>query len=257
MMSDSIKLRAVVLKESNKGESNKQIIVLAKEHGKMLLSATGARNIKSKFLAGTQLFSYCDFFVTEKKGFYYISEIDLIESFYDIRLDIQKLSYSIYFLELIEKTAFYGMECDEVLELLLRTLFFLSKKQYDVTLAAKIFELKHLQLSGYMLETKQCVFCGKISEKTYYFTASGGGILCEQCKKKVFDTIPVSVGSVKAVEFILSSDIKNIFQFQVSDFVSKQLSHICDCCIKTYINLEFETLKFAQNLDKLEMKEKK
>ena len=250
-MNNNIKLRAIVLKEINKGESNKQVIVLTKEHGKMLLSATGAKNTKSKFLAGTQLFSYCDFFVTEKKGYYYISEIDLIENFYNIRLDIQKLSYSIYFLDLIEKTAFNGMECDEILELLLRTLFFLSKKDYDINLAARVFELKYLQFSGYMLETKQCISCGKIPQKINYFTANGGGLLCQKCKEKAFDAISISAGALKAVEFVMYSDIKNIFQFQVSDFVLKELKTICDKCIKNYINLKFETLEFAESLDKL------
>lgn len=250
-MNDNIKLRAIVLKEINKGESNKQIIVLTKEHGKMLLSARGAKNTKSKFLAGTQLFSYCDFFVTEKKGYYYISEIDLIENFYNIRLDIQKLSYSVYFLDLIEKTAFNGMECDEILELLLRTLSFLSKKDYNINLAARIFELKYLQFSGYMLETQQCISCGKMIQKINYFTANGGGLLCKECKDKVFDTISISIGALKAIEFVMHSDTKNMFQFQVSDSVLKELKIICDKCIKNHINLKFETLEFAESLDKL------
>lgn len=249
-MSNHIKLRAIVLKEMNKGESNKQIIVLTKEHGKMLLSARGAKNTKSKFLAGTQIFSYCDFFVIEKKGYYYISEIDLIENFYNIRLDIQKLSYSIYFLDLIEKTAFNGMECDEILELLLRTLFFLSKKDYNINLAARIFELKYLQFSGYMLETKQCISCGEIVEINY-FTINGGGLLCQECKNKAIDAISISAGALKAIEFVIYSDIKNIFQFQVSDSVLKELKIICDKCIKNYINLKFETLEFAESLEKL------
>ena len=45
------KLRGIVIREQVKGESNKQIVLLAKGVGRVVLSARGARNAKSKLLA--------------------------------------------------------------------------------------------------------------------------------------------------------------------------------------------------------------
>ena len=63
------KLRGIVLREQAKGESNKQIVLLAQGVGRVLLSARGARRVKSKLLAATQLFCYADFVVYEGRAF--------------------------------------------------------------------------------------------------------------------------------------------------------------------------------------------
>ena len=49
------KLRGIVLREQAKGESNKQIVLLAQGVGRVLLSARGARRAKSKLLAATAM----------------------------------------------------------------------------------------------------------------------------------------------------------------------------------------------------------
>ena len=49
------KIRGIVIGEAQRGESSKQITVLAKGVGKVRLSARGAKNAKSHLLAGTQL----------------------------------------------------------------------------------------------------------------------------------------------------------------------------------------------------------
>ena len=55
------KVNGIVIKETDAGETGKRIVVLTREHGKMLLSARGSKNAKSGIMAATQLFSYCEF----------------------------------------------------------------------------------------------------------------------------------------------------------------------------------------------------
>ena len=142
-------IRGIVLKEMPKGETSKQIIVLAKEKGKIWITAKGARKQKSKLLAGTQLFCYGDFQVYESKKYYYVDQIDIIESFFDLRLDIDRLSQAMYIIDLVEKTAFVGMEQDNILQLLLKTLQILCKGKCIPELASRVFEMKFLQIGPY------------------------------------------------------------------------------------------------------------
>ena len=96
------KLRGIVLREQAKGESNKQIVLLAQGVGRVLLSARGARRAKSKLLAATQLFCYADFVVYEGRGFYSVTQAELKNSFYGLRLDMDKFSEGMYLAELTE-----------------------------------------------------------------------------------------------------------------------------------------------------------
>ena len=104
------KLRGIVLREQAKGESNKQIVLLAQGVGRVLLSARGARRAKSKLLAATQLFCYADFVVYEGKGFYSVTQAELKNSFYGLRLDMDKFSEGMYLAELTERSCPAGMD---------------------------------------------------------------------------------------------------------------------------------------------------
>ena len=103
-------VNGIVIKEMTAGETGKRILVITREHGKMLLSARGSKNAKSGIMAATQLFSYCEFTVFEGKGFYSVTQADVIESFYGIRNDFERLAYGAYILELTERTSFEEME---------------------------------------------------------------------------------------------------------------------------------------------------
>ena len=142
------KLRGIVLREQAKGESNKQIVLLAQGVGRVLLSARGARRAKSKLLAATQLFCYADFVVYEGKGFYSVTQAELKNSFYGLRLDMDKFSEGMYLAELTERSCPAGMEQDAVLELLYYAFLVMDRGILPPKLISRIFELKLLQLGS-------------------------------------------------------------------------------------------------------------
>ena len=79
-------------------------IPLPVPRSRVLLSARGARRVKSKLLAATQLFCYADFVVYEGKGFYSVTQAELQNSFYGLRLDMDKFSEAMYLAELTERS---------------------------------------------------------------------------------------------------------------------------------------------------------
>lgn len=241
------KIRGLVLKENIVGESNKLITILAKEYGKVILNAKGAKNQKSRLLAGTQLFCYCDFIVFDGKGFQSINQADVIESFYAIRTDLHKLSFGAYLLELIEKTIFEEMESDAALKLLLQTFSLFSKTDYNVKLAVKIFELKYLQLMGFMPEMNKCCICEGALTQEIWFNALSGGIVCSKCRSKG-KSVKISSGTYKTMQHILNAENKNLFRFNVSDNVFIELSTIINRYMAVHIGERFRTLDFAERL---------
>ena len=246
MRMSSINVKGIVLKEIPVGESDKRILVFSKEHGKMLLFAKGARNQKSKLLSATQLFAYSNFIIFEGKSFKTVSSADLIESFYNVRSDILKLSYSSYFLELIEKTVLEEMEEEEVLKLLLKTLMVVSKTDFDIKLCARIFEIKLMQLLGFLPDINVCGICGKNINTQYLFYAHSGAIVCSNCNSK--PSLKISNGSVLALKHIMNNDLNNIFKFNVSENVLSELTSFSKLFLNLHIDERFKTLDFAESL---------
>lgn len=246
-----IKLRGLVLREVKFNESDKILVVLTKEKGKRSIAAKRARLTKSPFISGAQQFCYCDFVVYDNnKDIMNLNQLELIGSFHHIREDLFKLSYAAYFMEIAENVTMEEIISTDLLKLTLKVLQLLNKTAYNFKLLARIYELRVIKLLGYMPETTKCVNCGCELEEPFYFSSELGGILCNRCKvdKKA---INISTGTLKALNYILFSDMSNLFNFSVSDKVLTELTLITRVYLLIHTNHRFKTLEFLEQLPPL------
>ncbi|MBR5122088.1 MAG: DNA repair protein RecO [Anaerotignum sp.] len=234
------KLSGIVIREQVKGESNKQIVVLAKGLGRVILSARGARKANSRLLAATQLFCYADFVVYEGKGFYSVNQAELQKSFYDLRTDIDKFSEAMYLTELVDRSCPAGMEQDEVLELLYYAFSVMEKGTLPPKLISRIFELKLLQING-LFAPEECHICGK-SEGDIYFDGRLGAFFCEE--HRTGNSIFVYDAVRKAFAHVLSKDGKAVFGFNLSDEVLEQLSVIMKSYMDVHMDVRLKSRDF-------------
>lgn len=234
------KLRGIVLREQAKGESNKQIVLLAQGVGRVLLSARGARKAKSKLLAATQLFCYADFVVYAGKGFYSVTQAELQNSFYGLRLDMDKFSEAMYLAELTERSCPVGMEQDAVLELLYYAFLVMDKGILPPKLVSRIFEIKLLQLNG-LLAADECHVCGE-QEGNLYFDGRTGAFTCE--KHKTEDSILVYEAVRKALRFVLTKESRAVFGFRLSPEALEQLTFILRSYMEIHLDLHLKTRDF-------------
>lgn len=241
------KLKGIVLKEYQSGESSKRIVVLTGERGTISLSVKGGKNTKSKYLAATQMFCYSEFIVYEGKGFNSVTSAEMIESFYNLRNDIGKLSYSAYIMELLEKTVFEGMHSEDLLKLTLKTLWVIAKTGIDILLAVSIFEIKYLQMNGFLGEADKCSSCGNDVEDEIFFSTRDGGIVCGNCKNSSGRVFKLMEGTYSAINYVLKSNDSRLFSFKVSNEVVGQLRLILEDYMAEHIGQNFYTLEFAKS----------
>lgn len=234
------KVRGIVIREQVSGESGKQLVVLAKGAGKLRLSARGAKNAKSKLLAGTQLFSYCDFTLFEGKGFLSVTQAELLESFYGLRTDVEVLSEAVYLAELVERTCPEGMEQDDILLLLLYTLQWMAKGHVFPKLAGRIFEIKYLQLSGLFAGT-ECAVCEQ-EKDSLYFHGTDGAFYCPQHKKE--GSIPLLPAVQEAISYVLNKEGRQIFAFRLSSEALEQLDGILEQYLRVHIGFSLKSRHF-------------
>jgi DNA repair protein RecO (recombination protein O) len=177
-----IKTQGVVLKYINLNESDKIITILTDKVGKIDVVVHGAKSHKSKFLSSTQPFCYGEYMLFKGKSMYSLSQSSIIESFQKIIMDLDKLMYGSYFLELVDGLTEYDTKNVSVLALLLKTLYIMTHNDTELDLFKTIFEFKIISLSGYMPQINYCIKC---KNETYegYFNIENGGIVCSSCGK--------------------------------------------------------------------------
>lgn len=237
------KIRGLIIGEIQKGESAKQLLILAKDRGLVWVSAKGAKNTKSKLLAGTQLFSYADFTLFEGKGFYSVTQADLITGFYNICLDVWSLSEAVYIAELLRHTCQRDMEQNPVLQLTLRTLGALEKNILPYSLVSRIFEVKYLQLSGFLAEG--CAVCGD-EDSFLYFNHQEGVFLCPLHKKS--GDLPLLPAVAKAIHHVLLHDTTQIFGFRLSEEAVSQLDMILGEMLDVHMGMRLKSRDFGKGL---------
>jgi len=269
---NTFKARGLVLREYETGESDKRLALLCKGHGRLLVHARGARGAKSKFLAASQMFTYGDYVIADGRQFLSLNQGSVIESFYPIRQDYDKLCYAQYILEICEKTIPDRTPCDELLLLVLKTLQHISRQNApslsvetdklsaaertdeagDVKIsgqqAVSVFLFRFFLFYGLAPEMNVCCLCGEgLDHSATLFCDEG--MVCFNCQKHrpaapngtAKSRMPLSLGAQEAVRHILSTDVNQAFMFRAKDSVLAELTRAARLCWMGHFPITLQT----------------
>lgn len=176
-------LTGIVLRYTDYRENDRILTVLTRESGLVSLTARGVRK-KSTSSPGSVLDVYCygEFVVYERNNMLNVSSSTLIEAFYPLREDYDRLLAAAQTVRLSEKLA-SNRPNDELFSLLYHCLSFLAFGSADPKDLVLCFLAKLLALSGYEPVLTRCVNCSApvTNEKSIAFSNRLGGSLCVDC----------------------------------------------------------------------------
>jgi DNA repair protein RecO (recombination protein O) len=114
----SFSTEGIVISRKNYGEADRVLLIFSKHYGKMFLLAKGVRKPKSRKRGHIEIFSQVKYSFTKNDHFVLMNEAELIDSYDEIRISLQKTSLAYYFIEIIGKI----LQEDERQELLYQIL---------------------------------------------------------------------------------------------------------------------------------------
>lgn len=238
----------LIIREKSMGESDKLLTVLSRELGVISVYASGAKNIKSKKGAATSLLSYSSLTLKKKGDLYRVTEASPIEVFFKTGEDIEALALAQYFCEL----AIYHAPSDEfseqVLRLLLNSLYFLSERKKNIFLIKAIVELRLLSLIGYMPNLVACKECLEYESDIMYFDMAEGCLYCTKCATFQKNYAMINKPLIMAMRYIIFSEFDKLFSFNLTDDASKALSKISEKYLINKTENNFKTLQFFNSL---------
>ncbi len=148
MIYDALNLTAMVLSAAPAGETDRRIVLLTKERGKITAFARGARRPNSPLVAATRAFAFGHITLFEGRNSYTVSTMEISNYFDSISEDLESSCYAGYFAELCDYYAREGAEAGDMLKLLYASLVALQKGTIPKRLIRSVFELKLMQLNG-------------------------------------------------------------------------------------------------------------
>lgn len=210
----TVRTKGIIIAEKVLSDFDKMLTILTPNMGKIECVAKGARRPKSLLMAGTQFLCFGDYLLYKGSDNYSMNSCETIEVFYNLRTDLDKLKYASYITKIINDVTTENQNNYKILQLYLNTLYVLSNTEKDLELIASIFRLRLLSIIGYRPEVNECKLC-KQKENIVKFSIKENGFLCKNCTKSDAGAIEMQETTKDAIRYIILSDAKRIYSFQI------------------------------------------
>lgn len=224
------------------GDYDRRITILTKERGKIAVFAKGARRPGSAFLAYTQVCVFGEFMLYQGRSSYNLSDASIKNYFSELREDIEKVYYGMYFCEVADYLSREGNDERELLKLIYTSLRALTVNNIPNELVRAVFEIKATYINGEGPLLGECVNCHDKVEQQKSFSVLKGGCVCEKCKAEmsVFEYTELNKSSWYTLWHIASTPPEKLYTFVVSDEVLEELAILGESYLKARTNHTFE-----------------
>ncbi|MDR2017955.1 MAG: DNA repair protein RecO [Syntrophobacterales bacterium] len=197
---------AIVLFKRAYGESDRIIRLFTFTSGKVTAIAKGAGKSQKRFSNTLEPFNHIrvEYFEKQEKGMVRIENADIVETNNGIEASLKRACTACFFTEFADRLTKEREKNIDLFQALKEILVRVKQREFAYADILH-YELRMLEVLGYMPNFRNCVYCGKkvSDEINSRFSNERGGVLCPACARSLphrtysEGTIPslVSVGS--------------------------------------------------------------
>ncbi len=245
------KAEALVLKTYELRETSLIAVFFTRHFGKIKGIIKGIRTFPNRYTTTLEPFSHNQivFYYNLKRELHTVAHCDLIDDFFALRKDLQKLAYASYFMELLDSVTMLHEKGVEVFNLALDSLKLLST-QPDLKKIARIFEIRLLGLSGFKPHLHSCLLCEKRIDSHAHFSSSLGGLICRDCSRHDKSSLSVMKGTISSLNHIENSSWQRALQLKPSRPILQELERILKSFLDFHIQRPMRSLEFLNKLNR-------
>jgi len=246
-----LKAQGVILRKYLLRETSYILVVFTREFGKIKGVIKGIRKPYPQFAGSFEIFTLVDilFYKGKKRPIELITQCEAVDSFLNIRKDIQRLTYANYYIELIEMVCGDSAPERGLFDLLVSVLGFLVSGR-GAKQVTRIFEIKFLSLLGLKPQTACCVCCGKEEKENIFFDIKNGGVVCGDCGRKKTGSFRVSSQTRDFIRKVQESEMPEICGIEVNLEVESEVDKLLRGFMAYYIGRPIKSLGFLAALEK-------
>lgn len=176
---ESFNVDGVILNTINFGDYNRVVTLYTKEFGKIEVNAYGCRRARSPLSGAIQMFNHIRAEVKHGSHVDTIRDAEVLNFYSNLTADIDRLSYAAIFFEIVNKMTLPKVCEVGIYNLLINSLPAFNERNPQI--AALISVAQFMEFTGFQLNFKSCVRCGRIIEGDASLSLEEGGAICEDC----------------------------------------------------------------------------
>ncbi len=240
---------AIILRRSDFGEADRLLTVFTPDRGKLRLMAKGVRKTTSRKAGHVELFMLTDMLIAHGRTWDIISQAEVVESYRDLREDLDKTSHAYYLAELTDRFTEEHDPNQPLFELLALTLARLSHVD-DPSITVRFFEMHLLGLTGFQPQLHFCVACEDAIEpvENNYFHFVDGGVLCPQhgSARPNAEIIPLPV--LKVLRYLQTEPWERAAKLQLTPTTRQQVESLLLGYITFLLERQLKSVDFLKRL---------
>ncbi len=254
----------LILRESPIGENDKLLTVLTAEEGRVLMTAKGARSLKSKVLPLCRLFTYANLEYYEKNDRRWLSGGSINDSFFGLNGEIEGFALASYIVQVAAEITDEGVEAGEILRTTLNTLYCIQTKKKPYEQIKAVYEFYAACVSGFCPDLSVCADCGGEGGGTVWLDVMNGSLVCDECLRKRSGNLPIpetdaysarnvlvplDASALAALRHIVSAPLPRLFSFHLSEGESMDaFCRAAEVYLINHLERSFDTLDFYHSI---------
>ncbi|GEK35225.1 DNA repair protein RecO [Kurthia sibirica] len=242
------KLEGIVLKNRPYGESNKVVILMTEEAGKIAVMARGAKKPSSRLAGISQLFMHGIFLVQKGKGMGTMQQGEAIDSMRHIQADIEATAYASYIVEMIDRLVENDKPEPFAFNLLKQALHAIEEG-YDPEAISMFVEWKMLPYTGVQPTLSQCASCGAVDGE-FAFSFDQGGFLCHRCFHRDPYIIRLTPTQLKLIRMFYMTPIDQIGKLELKKDTKRFIKNIVGTIYEEKAGMRFKSKSFITQLER-------
>ncbi|MHA0855804.1 DNA repair protein RecO [Paenibacillus sp. CMAA1364] len=248
------RVEGIVIRSMDYGEGNKIITLCTENAGKIGVLVRGAKKLKSRHAALTQLFTLGEYvFFRSGTGLGTLNAGEIITSHYRLHGELYKAAYASYACELLDRVV-HDEETGSFWFQQLKACLAALEDGKDLEIIIHIYEMKILQTAGYAPELDTCISCGLVKDDDeHWISPQLGGLLCRACRHLDRQAMEISPRGLKMLRIFARLDLRQLGNIDVKQETKVELKLIMRAFIDIQLGLKLKSRNFLDQMDKYEI----
>ena len=178
------KIKAIVIKSSDRKEKDKNILLFSLEEGKIWATLKGVKSPNAKMKIAQNPFCFGEYILEEGKAGKIVTSFEAIETFHEISEDVDKYFEGTSILEILNAVEISNeAERVKLFMLAIKALKSLCFDNNQNLCVLNKFLLSLFEILGTPIVTGKCSCCGNKTFDKIYIDYSTGELVCTNCVK--------------------------------------------------------------------------
>ncbi len=206
-----VKVNALVIRAIDYKDNDKILTLYSLEKGKITAGIKGVKKAKAKLKFCSEPFCFAEYILAEKNGRYTVISASYIDSFYDLRLSLQKYYLSAVISEFLCSATESDVADPYLFDLAINSIKEICYQPSETGALAK-FLYGAVDCLGYGLQSSFCNGCGEEITGRVFFRYKDAIFSCEGCKEE--DFFEIRLETYKALLALENGNLAGLAEMQ-------------------------------------------